>query len=169
MKKRFLQRGSRGAAMVEAAVVIPVMVSFLAVIGLMKNGYDRKITQNQQTRSQVLDYASHYCKSQTITYSNNSQSTGTGVNTGAASAGESTADGAQGSVGSPKASGFMAKAEVKSTDSSVGATRAGITKGRGLALQVHGENSVALCNEEPEDGSIGGAFRYAKNKLSSLF
>ena len=72
MKTRFLRRGSRGAAMVEAAVVIPVMVSFLAVIGLMKNGYDRKITINQQTRSQVLDYASHNCQSQTITYSDTS-------------------------------------------------------------------------------------------------
>lgn len=168
MKTRFFRRGSRGAAMVEAAVVIPVMVSFLAVIGVMKNGYDRKITQNQQTRSQVLDYASHNCQSTTISYSGTSQSSSTGVNAGGASAGEATADGAQASVGSPKASGIMAKAEVKSETSSVGDRRSGI-KGRGLTLLVRGENSVALCNEEPQDGSLGGAFSYARNKLSGLF
>jgi hypothetical protein len=165
---KILRNRRRAAAMVEAAVVIPVMVSFLAVIGLMKNGYDRKITQNQQTRSQVLDYASHNCKSQTIQYSGTSSSSGAGLNTGATSAGESTADGAQGSVGSPKSSGIMAKAEVKSQDGSVGSTRAGI-KGRGLSLRVRGETSAALCNEEPEDGSLSGAFSYAKNKLGSLF
>jgi hypothetical protein len=168
MKTRFLRRGSRGAAMVEAAVVIPVMVSFLAVIGLMKNGYDRKININQQTRSQALDYASHNCQSQAITFSETSQSIGTGINAGAASAGESTANGAQAAVGSPKASGIMAKADVKSPDLPVTGFRVGV-KGRGLALMVHGENSVALCNEEPQDGSLGGAFSYAKGKLSSMF
>lgn len=54
---KILRNRTRAAAMVEAAVVIPVMVSFLAVIGLMKNGYDRKITQNQQTRSQEIGRA----------------------------------------------------------------------------------------------------------------
>jgi len=164
-----LRMRNRGAAMVEAAVVIPVMVSFLAVMGMMKNGYDRKITQNQQTRSQVLDYASHNCRSQTITYSNTSQSSSSSATPGIGGSGDATANEAQGSVGSPKASGLMGKAEVRSQDSNVTGTRAGIKNRGGLSLRVRGENSAALCNEIPENGSIGGAFSYAKNKLGSLF
>ena len=38
-----------------------------------------------------------------------------------------------------------------------------------MGLRVRGETSAALCNEEPEDGSLSGAFSYAKNKLGSLF
>lgn len=154
--------------MVEAAVVLPVMVSFLAVIGLMKNGYDRKLMQNQQVRSQVLDYASHNCKSQTITYQNTSQSRGTGLNTAPTSAGESTADGAQGTVGSPSTSGIMAKAEVSYAASSVQSPRQGIKGRGGLSLRINGDKAVALCNEEPQDGSLGGVFNYAKGKLSGL-
>ena len=154
--------------MVEAAVVLPVMVSFLAVIGLMKNGYDRKLMQNQQVRSQVLDYASHNCKSQTITYSGTSQSQGTGVNTGATSAGESTADGAQGVVGSPSTSGIMAKAEVAYQASSVQSPRQGLQGRGGLSLRINGDKAVALCNEEPQNGSLTGVFGYAKGKLSGL-
>jgi hypothetical protein len=165
MRKRFK---TRGAAMVEAAVVIPVMVSFLAVIGLMKNGYDRKIQMNQQSRSQVLDYASHNCKSQTITYSDTSQSQGTGLNAGATGSSDSTAAGAQATVGGPSTSGIMAKAEVAYQASSVQSSRNGIKGRAGLSLRVNGEKSVALCNEVPQDGNISGVLGYAKGKLGSL-
>lgn len=160
---------TRAAAMVEAAVVIPVMVSFLAVVGLMKNGYDRKVMMNQQTRSQVLDYASHNCKSQTISYSETSGSGAGGSipTNGNTGANDSTSSGAVAQVGSPSTSGIMAKAAVNYQSSSVGSTRAGI-KGRGLALQVRGEKSTALCNEEPQDGDFGGILSYASGKIGGL-
>jgi hypothetical protein len=163
------RQSTRAAAMVEAAVVIPVMVSFLAVIGLMKNGYDRKVMMNQQTRSQVLDYASHNCKSQTITYSETSTGGGGSVATnGNTGAGDEYSSGGVAQVGSPSTSGIMAKAAVNYQSTSVGSTRAGI-KGRGLALQVRGEKSTALCNEEPQDGDFRGILGYAKSKIGGLF
>lgn len=161
------RKSLRAAAMVEAAVVIPVMISFLAGIGLMKNGYDRKIIRNQQVRSQVLDYASHNCQSQTISYSDTSRGTGAGAALPTGSGGNADANGGIGTVGSPASSGFMAKAEVSYQTSSVTPIRSGIRNGRGLSLRVNGAKSVALCNEEPRDGNLSGLFGYAKGLLSS--
>lgn len=166
MRKRMK---ARGAAMVEAAVVIPVMISFLAVMGMMKNGYDRKIQLNQQSRSQVLDYASHNCKSQSISYSETTQSQGAGVSTpGGTGATDDTSSGAAATVGGASSSGFMAKAEVSYQTSTVNGTRRGIKNRGGLALRVNGAKSTALCNEEPQDGNISGVLGYAKGKLGSL-
>lgn len=53
---------ARGAAMVEAAVVIPVMVIFLGLTVFTYRGYDEKLAQQTTTRSEVLYYASHNCE-----------------------------------------------------------------------------------------------------------
>jgi hypothetical protein len=159
---------SRGAAMVEAAVVIPVMVSFLAVIGLMKNGYDRKLQLNHQVRSQVLDYASHNCKSQTIQYDGTGQSTSQGVNTGATSSSNGTAQGGLNQVGSPSTSGIMNKTEVNYSESTVASVRRGIKGRAGLTLRINGAKSVVVCNEEPQDGDFGGILSYASGQIGTL-
>jgi len=161
----------RGAALVEAAVVLPVMIAMLGLTMMMYQGYSAKLVSNQQIRSEVLDYASHNCKSSTITYSGNSRSGGS-VATGQSGTGGSSdpiSGGALGaSGGGPKASGLMGKAEVSySTKTITNPKPNTATKGAGLTLTVKGAKSSALCNEEPEDGSIGGVFSYAKNKIGS--
>lgn len=153
--------------MVEAAVVLPVLIAFLGLTMMMKQAYTTKLTSNQQIRSQVLDYASHNCKEQKISYSGTSQGSGTGLSAGATGSSDSTASGALGqSGGSAKASGFMAKAEVSYASKTVVNPKPNTaTRGTGLTLRVNGEKSTALCNEEPQDGNIGGLFRYATSAI----
>lgn len=55
------RRRSRGAALVEAAVAIPVMLSFLGLTMYIHNSYDEKLASQTSTRAQVLYYASHNC------------------------------------------------------------------------------------------------------------
>lgn len=161
----------RGAALVEAAVVLPVMIAMLGLTMMMYQAYSAKLVSNQQIRSEVLDYASHACKSQKITYSGNSKGGGS-VATGASGTGanDSTSAGAlSASGGSAKASGIMAKAEVSYSARTINNPKPNTaTRGAGLTLKVNGAKSSALCIEEPEDGNFSGAFAYAKNKIGSL-
>lgn len=56
------RRKSRGAALVEAAVVLPVMVSFLGLTMFVHRSYADKIDLQATTRSEILYYASHNCE-----------------------------------------------------------------------------------------------------------
>lgn len=56
------RRGERGAALVEAALVIPVMVVFLGLIMFTHRSYDVKMDKQLGTRAGTLYYASHACK-----------------------------------------------------------------------------------------------------------
>jgi hypothetical protein len=61
MRKRGHHR-ERGAAMVEAAIVIPVMLVFIGLIMWVHKSYSVKLDKQFGTRSQVLYYASHDCE-----------------------------------------------------------------------------------------------------------
>lgn len=165
--------GQRGAALVEAAVILPVMIAMLGLTMMMFNAYSTKLTSNQEVRSEVLDYASHACKTQKITYSGTSKGGGGNIPTGQSGAGsnDSTSAGALGqSGGAAKASGFMQKAEVNYASKSIKNPKpSAATKGAGLTLKVNGMKSTALCIEEPQDGNLGGLFSYAKSKIGSLY
>ena len=172
MKRVLARSRERGAALVEAAVVLPVMLAMLGLTMMMYQAYSAKLVSNQQVRSEVLDYASHHCKAQKIRYGGTSKSSGS-VATGQSGAGanNSTSAGALSqSGGSAKASGLMGKAEVSYASKSITNPKPNVsTKGTGLSLQVKGMKSTALCNEEPQDGNLGGLFSYAKNKIGSLY
>lgn len=66
MKKhssRLRSRASRrGAALVEAAVVIPVMLVFLGCIMFADRSYEMKLDRQMGTRAGILYYASHNCE-----------------------------------------------------------------------------------------------------------
>jgi len=55
---------SRGAAMVEAAVVMPVMVSFLGMMVYFHSIYQNKQDAMLDARTNMLTYASHACDGQ---------------------------------------------------------------------------------------------------------
>ena len=56
---------SRGAAMVEAAVVMPVMVSFLGMMVFFHSIYQNKQDAMLDARTNMLTYASHACDGKT--------------------------------------------------------------------------------------------------------
>lgn len=56
------RKGQRGAALVEAAVVIPVMLVFLGLTMWVHNAYDEKLASQTSARAQVLWYGSHNCE-----------------------------------------------------------------------------------------------------------
>jgi hypothetical protein len=65
MKKHHQRRSRwrrRGAALVEAAVVIPVMLVFLGCIMFVHKSYAMKLNKQHTTRSGAMYYASHACK-----------------------------------------------------------------------------------------------------------
>ena len=56
------RRLARGAALVEAAVVIPVMLVFVGTIMFSYRSYEMKLDKQMGTRAGILYYASHNCK-----------------------------------------------------------------------------------------------------------
>lgn len=64
MRARVLRSraGRRGAALVEAAVVLPVMMVFLGCIMFAHRSYDAKLDKQMGTRAGSLYYASHNCE-----------------------------------------------------------------------------------------------------------
>ncbi len=154
--------------MEEAAVVLPVMVSFLGLTMMMRNAYTVKLTKNQEARSMTLDYASHQCQRQTITYGGNSRSSGSAGPGGVGAPGENNASEALAQApGAAKTSGFMAKTQVSYSSSTIINPKPNTsTRGMGLTLKVNGMTSTAVCNETPEDGSFSGMFGYVKGKIT---
>lgn len=53
---------TRGAAMVEAVIVISTMLVFLGLIVWVRQAYGMKLDMQQKTRSEVLYFASHACE-----------------------------------------------------------------------------------------------------------
>ena len=56
------RRAMRGAALVEAAVVIPVMLVFIGTIMFSYRSYEMKLDKQMGTRAGTLYYASHSCE-----------------------------------------------------------------------------------------------------------
>lgn len=61
------RRSKRGAALVEAAVAIPVMLVFLGTTIFAHASYDEKMAQQASARAEVLYHASHNCEAQAPT------------------------------------------------------------------------------------------------------
>jgi Flp pilus assembly protein TadG len=62
IKARHARRAkARGAAMVEAVIVMSVMLMFMGLIVWTRNSYAMKMDLQQETRSSSLYYASHAC------------------------------------------------------------------------------------------------------------
>lgn len=62
MRRRHERARQRGAAMVEAVLVIAVMVVFLGLTMYTFHSYETKLDQQTATRSAALTEASHHCE-----------------------------------------------------------------------------------------------------------
>jgi hypothetical protein len=135
----------RGAAAVEAAVVLPVLVVFMGLMTFVKTAYDKKIIMQNTSRVTTASYGVHACDGTTPEPTGN-----TGLDTGR-SAG--AAD---------KAGDANAKSATSTSMFSAHKTMNDQANYRSYSTKVKAE-SWMMCNEPKNKGGFGGFFDYAKS------
>lgn len=167
------RKGQRGAALVEAAVVIPVMLVFLGLTMWVHNAYDEKLASQTSARAQVLWYGSHNCEEEApenvATQLGTKSSGGGGKESGEASAG----GGGEGQNEAGKLSGNV-QAGLSKTYNVVKSHRDGNVAGTAVqdrtkvsfSTPVQG-NSEAPCNEKRYDNSWTAVFKFIPGFLMS--
>jgi hypothetical protein len=167
------RRRQRGAALVEAAVVIPVMLVFLGLTMWVHNAYDEKLASQTSSRAQVLWYGSHNCEEEAP--ENVATQLGTKSSGGAGKEGGNIDQGGGGVGGteSKKLDGNV-QAGLSKTHNVVKSHRDGTVAGSAvqdrtkvsLSAPVQA-NSVAPCNEKRYDNSWTAVFKFIPGFLRS--
>lgn len=141
----------RGAAMVEAAVILPVMIVFFGVMAMAHSAGKSKLAAQHEARASVMYFASSSCKNRMTTDdSSRAESTGDSLpNTESGDTNEALGDAAAGGSMEARASWSLAQG---------GAARSATTYGRTRTAK---SESWALCNESPNDGNMVGLASYA--------
>jgi hypothetical protein len=142
------RRKERGAALVEAALVIPVMVVFLGLIMFTHRSYDVKMDKQLGTRAGTLFYASHACKGDIpadVVPSLDDADPGLPGSAADKNAGKIGGSNSAGATAAVKRSNNLVKAQPKPTDVTGKAVQNGKTFG--LSRPVSAASEVA-CNEE---------------------
>jgi hypothetical protein len=142
------RRKERGAALVEAALVIPVMVVFLGLIMFTHRSYDVKMDKQLGTRAGTLYYASHACKGEVppdVVPSLDDADPGLGSSSATKGAGSLGGSNSPGATAAVKRTNNLVKAQPKPTDVTGSAVQNGRTFG--LTRPVTAASEVA-CNEE---------------------
>lgn len=168
------RRRQRGAALVEAAVVIPVMLVFLGLTMFVHNSYDEKLAAQTSTRAQVLYYGSHNCDEEAP----EEVASQLGTKTSGGAAGTETGDANQG--GPPAGQNEKnhldgnVQAGLSKTYNVVKSHREGTVAG--TAVQDREKvpfstpvqaNSEAPCNEKRYDNSWTAVFKFIPGFLMS--
>jgi hypothetical protein len=167
------RRRQRGAALVEAAVVIPVMLVFLGLTMWVHNAYDEKLASQTSTRAQVLWTGSHNCEEEApeeVATQLGTKSTGGGGRD------QGSADPGGGGAGQNEAGKLSAnvQAGLSKTYNVVKAHRDGNVAGTAVqdrtkvsfSTPVQG-NSEAPCNEKRYDNSWTAVFKFIPGFLMS--
>ncbi len=156
MSNRFKKRSrQRGAALVEAAVVLPVLAIFLGLIMYEYNSYKQKIAVQQTSRENSLYFASHGCRGNSGGlgglggYGPAGYTLDTNGNTSYQGAIDKGPPGADAMKGSTDRSFNMAQSSMQATAS-----------GGGRSRTVKG-SSQAYCNERPENGDPIGVMKWS--------
>ena len=170
--KKRARRRSRGAALVEAALVLPVMLVFLGLTMHVHQSYQDKTDLQMATRAESLYYGSHNCKEQPPTEitEQGKPSTGfPGKNSGTATesadpnsgqGGEADLDGRAGKVG---ISGGLSRDWQLTSSSRSGSTKN--TKGvfwkqSFLMNRTINAKSEVACNEEAFENTWTSVFQF---------
>jgi Flp pilus assembly protein TadG len=152
---------SRGAALVEAALVIPVMLVFVGLIMFTHHSYSEKIGRQMTTRAGVLSYASHNCEGNppsSIGTSSQNEDTGGDPST-AGSVGAKTGTGA-----GLSRSWNIAKASPP--DTTVNGSAISDRTTVYFSRPIHAEAEVQ-CNEKAYDSGFEGVFSVVGNIFRS--
>ena len=143
----------RGAALVEASVVVPVLVIFLGLMTYVYRSYREKITQQNSTRENAMYFASHGCQGSS---SGISGFGGFGPAQVALNADDnSDAANVIGKKGDPGAQASTSRSFNQANSSLSGTVVVG-----GHLRRINSESHV-FCNERPYDGNIAGWAQFA--------
>lgn len=162
----------RGAALVEAAVVIPVLVALLGVGMMLARAYSEKLEANQAIRASALDYASHDCERAGLRGGANT-TPGATRDLAALPGRERPTPGAAGAVArqlektTPALSGRAGHASARYAERVIDNPHpSSATGGFGWKLTLHGERAETLCNDPPREGSIAGLAEYVRDEVA---
>jgi len=149
------RKKQRGAAIVEAAVVLPVLAIFLGLIMYEYSSYKEKMKVQQTSRENALYFASHGCRG---------GNSGLGGLGGYGPAGyQLDVDGNTTYQGAIDKNPPGADAMKGSTDRSFNSATSSMTAqatGGGRTRTVKG-TSQAYCNERPENGDPIGVMKWS--------
>ena len=169
------RRHSGGAALVEAAVAIPVMLAFLGLTMFIHNTYDEKLASQTSTRAQVLYYASHNCDGNVPEEMSVQLGTKTsGMKTGAAPNEAEPGSGPNPGTGPAEKLGGDTQSALKrgwnlantSRSTTVGGSAVQVQKKVAFSAPVT-SNSEAACNEKRFDNNWTAVFGYIKGFIKS--
>jgi hypothetical protein len=148
----------RGAALVEAALVLPTLAIFLGLILYEYRSYREKMISQQTTRTNVLYFASHACDEQaTVAAGGLSNVAATSAAYALDTAPVSGADKVLN--GNPPGGGGL-RSKTQRTFNEAQSTVTRQASGGGLTRKVTSTSRV-YCNERPEDGDPGGVAQWA--------
>lgn len=142
------RRRQRGAAMIEAAIVIPVLCIFIGLIVFTHRSYSTKIEKQTATRAGTLYYASHACEGQLpadVSSQIDDQDVGAGGSAASKNSGKIGGTNSAGATSALSNQGAMAKATPPPT--TVTGTAVQEQRTVNLSRQITAGSEVA-CNEK---------------------
>ena len=166
------RKGQRGAALVEAAVVIPVMLVFLGLTMWIHNAYDEKLASQTSTRAQVLYNASHNCEEEVpeeMSVQLGTKTSGTGNNKTDESADPAAGEKPGVSKTPPTAEGGLKRSfNLVRThrETTVGGTAVQDRQKVAFSVPVTSNSEVA-CNEKRFDNDWTAVFGFIKSFIQS--
>jgi Flp pilus assembly protein TadG len=164
------RKKTRGAALVEAALVLPTLAIFLGLTMYEYRSYREKMHVQQTTRMNSLYYASHGCQGESSLDSRGMLSqSGADANSAGGANGSpyggletgTSGNGAADKVinkGPPNGEGM--RAATSRSFNWATSTMTSHAEGGSLSRDVHGKSFV-FCNERPEDGDPVGVVKWA--------
>jgi hypothetical protein len=163
-RARRYRRHERGAALVEAALVLPTLAIFLGLTMYEYRSYREKMFAQQTTRLNAFYYASHSCTGQMPSGGFMSSIADAQPGGGLGPSGyqmETAGTNGGGKVlnGNPPGGDAM-QAKTSRSFNQASSTVTRHASGGGLARDLKGKSQV-FCNEQPEDGDPIGVAKWA--------
>lgn len=158
------RRSRRGAALVEAAVAIPVMLVFLGCIMFAHRSYDVKLDKQMGTRAGILYYGSHNCDGNVPNglvpaLQNGEADPGVGEGGGKANQGAGKLGGNEGGAAQAGLDRSWNLAKAKPADTPVYGSAVQDRQRVPLNRTIHAESEVA-CNEKAYTSKVTAVIQF---------
>ncbi len=172
--RRYVSRNSRkGAALVEAAVVLPVLVALLGVGMMLFRAYAEKLEANQEIRAAALDFASHDCERRALLEGPAPRRDSRALTGSDGRDVSALGSGVTGPVlrevgrSSPALSGRSGTARAEYAARTIDNPRPSqATGGFVWRLTLHAAHAETFCNDPPREGAIAGLAEYVRDQVA---